>query len=412
MSSGGNNFYKYITTEGKLIGEEARKFTMLEYLQKNTGVFNQDGMISKEEIKAMKKRAQTGAKNLWYGFISFDKEHSEMIDDPDKCIELIKQTFGEFLKDAGFDVDNIDLMCALHLDKPEHLHIHYEFWEKEPKVKNKRAAGYKYRAKGKIKMDAIDKMMERLNAYTIPDDLKERRDEAVYALYKREDFAHARFKDKAMSMMKELAKELPEDKPWWYASKNMKPYRGKIDEIVDFMIMTDTDLFNADLKFRNELERKKKALQSIMSDYYKDRLKDDESLIKDGQDCNVEIDLPRIHTIEKPEWDYKRRLGNIVLKKVKYIKENTFTYDKSKKYKTNDRFLKRGIAISNKKIKREMDGFFTSLVRLFTPELNSHRNRLREIEEEMQAEHEQELQEAAQEQQRLEANARRWDWGK
>ncbi len=412
MSSGGNSFYKYITTEGKLIGEEARKFTMLEYLQKNTGVFNQDGMISKEEIKAMKKRAQTGAKNLWYGFISFDKEHSEMIDDPDKCIELIKRTFGEFLNDAGFDVDNIDLMCALLLDKPEHLHIHYEFWEKEPKVKNKRAAGYKYRAKGKIKMDAIDKMMERLNAYTIPDDLKERRDEAVSALYKREDFAHARFKDKAMAMMKELAKELPPDKPWWYASKNMKPYRQKIDEIVDFMIMTDTDLFNADLKFRNELERKKKALQSIMSDYYKDRLKDDESLIKDGQDCNVEIDLPRIHTIEKLEWDYKRRLGNIVLKKVKYIKENTFTYDKSKKHKTNDRFLKRGIAISNKKIKREMDGFFTSLARLFTPELTSHRNRLREIEEEMQAEHEQELQEAAREQQRRESNARRWDWGK
>ena len=71
--SGADNIYKYITTEGKMLGEEAQKFTMLEYLQKSTGVFNQDGMLSKEEVKAMRKRAQTGEKNIWHGFISFNK---------------------------------------------------------------------------------------------------------------------------------------------------------------------------------------------------------------------------------------------------------------------------------------------------------------------------------------------------
>ena len=35
--SGADNIYKYITTEGKIYGEEAKKFTMLEYLQKSTG---------------------------------------------------------------------------------------------------------------------------------------------------------------------------------------------------------------------------------------------------------------------------------------------------------------------------------------------------------------------------------------
>ena len=92
----------------------------------------------------MKKRAQSGEKNIWHGFISFNKENSEKIDTPEKCIDLLKRTFNEFFKDAGFDKDNIDLMCALHLDKPEHLHIHYVFWERAPKIKNKRAAGYKY----------------------------------------------------------------------------------------------------------------------------------------------------------------------------------------------------------------------------------------------------------------------------
>ena len=168
--SGENNIYKYMTTEGKMYGEEATKFTMLEYLQKSTGVFNQDGMLSKEEVKEIKKRAQSGEKNLWHGFISFNEEDSRLIDTPEKCISLVKKTFNQFFKDAGFDPDNMDLVCALHLDKPKHRHIHYLFFEREPKVKNKRAAGYIYRKKGKIAFDAIENMTERLNTYTIDDE--------------------------------------------------------------------------------------------------------------------------------------------------------------------------------------------------------------------------------------------------
>jgi hypothetical protein len=82
--SGEDNIYKYITTEGKIFGEEAKKFTMLEYLQKSTGVFNQDGMLSKEQVKEIKERAQTGEKNLWHGFISFNEENSYKIDAPRK----------------------------------------------------------------------------------------------------------------------------------------------------------------------------------------------------------------------------------------------------------------------------------------------------------------------------------------
>ena len=185
--SGADNIYKYITTEGKIYGEESKKFTVLEYLQKSTGVFNQDGMLSKEQVREMRKRAQVGEKNLWHGFISFNKENSDKIDDPEKCIALIKRTFGQFFKDAWFDKNNMDLMCALHLDRPEHLHIHYVFWEKEPKIKNQRAAGYKYRAKGKISMEAIDRMTERLNAYTIDDDLAKKRQKVVDELIGKSD---------------------------------------------------------------------------------------------------------------------------------------------------------------------------------------------------------------------------------
>ena len=62
--------------------------------------------------------------------------------------------------------------------------------------------------------------------------------------------------------------------------------------------------------------------------------------------------LANIHTIEKLEWDYKRRMGNIVLKKVRYIQDNTYRYDKKRKHKTNDKYIKRNIAISDRIVKR------------------------------------------------------------
>ena len=406
--SGDDNIYKYITTEGKVFGEQAKKFTMLEYLQKSTGVFNQDGMLSKEEVKEMKARAQSGEKNIWHGFISFDEQHSELIDHPEKCIALVKKMFGEFFKDIGFDKDNIDLMCALHLDKPKHLHIHYIFWERAPKVKNKRAAGYTYRVKGKIPLSAIDKMTVRLNAWTIPDDIANKRDEATQALFGRKDFCKAWDRDYATKALLSLADKLPRDKPLYYASKDMEPYRADIDFAVQAIIDTDEKVRKADDAFKSELKRKQIALQEIMSKYYKQRLEVEKKTMDSEPPAYYEKYLANIHTIEKLEWDYKRRMGNIILKKVRYIQDNTYRYDKRRKHKTNDKYIKRNIAIFDRIVKRSLNALFNSIADLFSPEVNSHSNRLREIEEEIKQQRNQELQE----EQQIVNNKTRWDWGK
>lgn len=149
--SGGENVLKYITTEGKRVG----KATALEYLQKNTGVFNQNGMIREEEVLAMKERAKANRGNIWHGFISFNEQESSKIDTPEKCIHLIKSTFPTFLQEAHLTPKNMDLMCALHLDRPHHLHIHFVFWEKEAKIKGKNGA-LQYRAIGRLSEQAID----------------------------------------------------------------------------------------------------------------------------------------------------------------------------------------------------------------------------------------------------------------
>lgn len=159
--SGEKNVFEYITTEGKRAGN---KFTALEYLQKNTGVFNQNGMIPQEEVETMKERAKANKGNIWHGFISFNAQESEKIDNPDKCIRLIKDIFPTFLRESGLNPNNMDLMCALHLDRPHHLHIHFVFWEKGPKCR-KKDGSLGYRQKGKINESAIDNMFVRLGLF-------------------------------------------------------------------------------------------------------------------------------------------------------------------------------------------------------------------------------------------------------
>lgn len=408
--SGADNIYKYITTEGKMYGEEAKKFTMLKYLQKSTGVFNQDGMLSKEQVKEMRKRAQTGDKNLWHGFISFNKENSEEIDHPEKCIALVKQTFGQFFKDAGFDKDNMDLMCALHLDRPEHLHIHYVFWEKVPKIKNHRAAGYKYRAKGKISMDAIDKMTERLNAYTIDDDLAKKCRMAVDELMiTSKEYNIAHINDILRQKLKDLANDLPKDKPSWYGSKEVAPYRTKIDTVAKWLIDLDERTSKADRAFRKELREKEQKLQSIMGNYYKNRKEREMQIVQTLNGfTDIGAGVKTLHTIEALEWDYRRRLGNIVLKKVRDIQRETYKRNPKRKYKTNDKNLKRNLAISARKVRGIMDGLFSSVAELFSPETESYRNRLSEIEEEMHEKYEEENRP----QEEIKPINSKWNWGK
>ena len=93
--------------------------------------------------------------------------------------------------------------------------------------------------------------------------------------------------------------------------------------------------------------------------------------------------LKSLHTIEALEWDYKRRLGNIVLRKVRDIQKQTYKRNPRKEYRTNDKHLKRNLAISSRKIRRITDGLFSSVAELFLPETANYRNRLREIEEEI-----------------------------
>ena len=385
--TGAENVFKYITTEGKRVG----KATALEYLQKNTGVFNQNGMISEEEVFSMKERVKENCGNIWHGFISFNKQDSEKIDTPEKCIRLVKNVFPTFLQEAHLNPKNIDLMCALHLDRPNHLHIHFVFWEKQAKLKGKDGT-LQYRAKGKISKQAIDNMFVRLGLFV---------DEHREEVYKRRDEAIKRLRGMTavktvMSSTEEikqeiisLAKDLPRTGRISYGSKEMESFRGRVDNIVKLMLDYDREARSANAKFYTALYERQKRIQAICGGEYTfvDKNVKIENIETEPKKYTHKIDKANIKMIEEIEADYIRRQGNLVLNLAKFVKPEYYERKKGKKYKANNNKLKRSLAISRRNVGYRIDKFLSGFGRdLRTLYERDFSNRLQAIEKEMEGE--------------------------
>ena len=99
-------------------------------------------------------------------------------------------------------------------------------------------------------------------------------------------------------------------------------------------------------------------------------------------------------------------MGNIVLKKVREIQRETYKRNPRRKYKTNDKYLKRRLSISSRKVRGIMDGLLSSVAELFSPETENYRNHLKEIEGEMQEEYDKENRP------QLQPINSKWDWSK
>lgn len=392
--SGEKNVYDYITTEGKRTGsdEPDEKFTALEYLQKSTGVFNQKGMIPQEEVEAMKARAKANKGNIWHGFISFNEHDSAKIDTPEKCIRLVKNIFPTFLRESGFTPSNIDLMCALHLDRPHHLHIHFVFWEKEAKYQEKDGT-LGYRKKGKIRDDAIDNMFVRLGLFADDDrdKLHEARDDSLKKLRKMTGIHTAMYStDEIKQEIIALAKDLPKSGRLSYGSKDMEAYRERVDKIVKMLLDYDKTARQADLRFYERLEEKRRVIENICGKEYALSAANTspQTIERELPKYHHKIDESRVRVIETIEADYKRRQGNLVLNLCKFIKPEYFERDPNRRYKTNDNKLKRRLVISKRNVGRRLDKFFLTFGQESELLERDFSHRLQDIEKEIERERE------------------------
>lgn len=388
--TGGENVYKYITTEGKVTGKKAGKITALEYLQKSTGVFNGEGLLSQERVAEMQARLKENKGNIWHGFVSLNKEQSYKIDTPEKCIGMIKATFGQFFQDAKLDKKNIDLMCALHLDRPDHLHFHFVFWEKEPKYKGKDGT-LSYRRKGKIEKTAIDNLFVRLGMYV--DDGRDRlyksRVEAIRALRGMTAIKKVMVsKDEIKQEIISLAKDLPKTGRLTYGSKDMTAYKGRVDNIVAMLIGYDGQARKAHLRFMRELKRKEAVIKRICGKEYAvtDKNVAAEEIEKNFPKYHNKIDESKLTIIRDIEADYKRRQGNLVLGLAKAIKPYVRDKPKNIKLKPNDKKYKRRRAIATYNVRSLFNKFLRSFADDGELLERDFSHRLQDIEKEMEEE--------------------------
>lgn len=360
MSDGGNNIYKYMTSDRKLNGENSKSETrgMIEYFEKNTGVFNGEGVISAEELKAIQTRAKA-PKNLWHGFISLNEELSYKIDSLEKCMRLVKGTFVEFFRDMGLNPKNIDLICALHKDRPHHLHIHFWFSEKESKYKYRKKQ-LEYRHKGKIEKSIIERMRTRLELYVTKRDEKtyHTRAEALRALKKVTIRQRFPTKEEVKKSLLFLADLIPESASFYSGKRDMEPYRKNIEECMDKLLFYDERARKSHLRFLRRIDLLSKT------------------------------EGPLKKYAEEIGYEYERRRKNILLSAVKEMKEKK--YIPKRRHKANDGKLKRNLAISEKKVLRLFEKFLSSFGENCEWLERDFSDRLQKIEKEMKKEREKE----------------------
>ena len=288
----------------------------------------------------------------------------------------------------------IDLMCALHVDKPEHFHIHFVFWEKEPRYKGKSGERV-YRAKGNMPKQAIDNMFVRLGLFVGEDKvtLPKARDNALQRLRDMTSFQEAVAKDERIRKeIIALSKEIPQKEKAGYGSKEMEPFRGRVDKIVKMILDYDKVSRQANLKFYMELDKRRKEIANICGKPYA------LTAGKNPDDIPVyhhKIDESNIKIIETIEEDYKRRQGNLIINLARAIKLEYYERNKNVRYKANDIRLKRKLAMSSYKLSRKIKSFFKSFGQEHRIMERDFSRRLQEIEEEMKAEKKRQEQETA-----------------
>lgn len=252
------------------------------------GAFNLGGAMTKGEFDEWVEGARKVPGTIWHGILSLPAEQSQLVGYED-MEKLVRQTFGGFLKNAGFNPDNVALMCAMH-ENTENKHIHFTFYEKAPKYRDKNGELH-YREKWKIDKQTLVEYRMSATAYLDErkKDLSKYRDAVVQSL-------RGVPTDRELYVaLLSLSDRLPKSGRFQYNSENVEPYRKEIDDVAQMLLRKCPGALEAHRKTLSEIARRGKALSETGSknDYVK-RLTE----------------------------EYKSRLGNVVLGMVKNFRVN------------------------------------------------------------------------------------------
>lgn len=352
------NYFSY-SLDGKKVVKNANAEHYFTREGTNTGLFNMHGAMDREQINGLKAQLKKTKSIIWHGFISFDEETSRSFNTQENAVKFMKQTFGGFLSRAGFKKDNIELYASLHNDT-DHRHIHFAFFEKEPKRRDKNGV-LGYRRLGKIEPKAIDNYLVSANMHLSEhkDEYYTARDEAMSRLNEirkqRKELTSIKNQNLYFALNNLLSK-LPKKGRLGYFSENMRHLRAEIDSVTDLLIATNSEAISAHLNALKQLARVKAETTQLIRDnrliYVDDRRMNKEQIdaVMNGDKTDTKsVDEKNIDYFERLETDYKGRLGNITIGICLDLRKSGF--DERRRAWVNSKMLK--IKAKNRRKRRE-----------------------------------------------------------
>ncbi len=317
-SSSGNDYIGYVS---KGI-TESRTYDYVSYMDdndKSSGVFDSNGLLSKQDIKVLRKMLRETKSCIWDMVISFEelfgKEH---LFHYEQAIGLLNNILPKFFKSANLNPKNIIWYAGLH-ENTDNRHIHISFFEKEPTFYNHRKKEYKYH-RGKISITAVKELkLNAENYFNSPmEELKIKRKKLVESLkLEMASKSFDEFESSLKWLLKGLFEEIPKEGRTGYDSLNMKPYKERIDNITTLIL--EKSVYAEDYKV---------ILDSI--------IEHDEKLKKKCRKYN----LDEIEYLYEPKFKkyLYRRMGNVIIKEI--ISKRNKEYEELKNIKI-DKYRRR-----------------------------------------------------------------------
>lgn len=358
------NFFSYALKGTKVV----KNSTAEDYFTRsntNSGLFNLNGVMTSEQKEELRTKLKETESTIWHGVISFEEELTEWFDKQENAIKFLRQTFPSFLERTHLDPKNIEIYAALHNDT-DNRHIHFAFFEKEPKRRNKNGVlGYTWR--GNIDSRAIDNYLVSANMH-----LGEHAEE----YYSARDRALGRLKElrgeikekgakgtprTVVKALRELAEKLPKEGRLQYNAENMKDLRSVIDRVGALLIASDLESDEAYKAMMQQFARiegevKKLALENKLGYVNGKRLTADEMhRIMQGDTRGNEmpvsyLDMSKVDYLDRLKDDYRARVGNAVIAICRQINKDD-KLSLRRKFRNKGRIRK--IRAKNKRRRRE-----------------------------------------------------------
>lgn len=285
--------------------------------EKSTGIFGKNGLMNYRERANLRAKLRTTKSIIWDCLLTFQPEFGQTYcNDFEQAYAMMKREMPRFLKDAGFNPDNITWFAGLHTNK-RHRHIHISFFENEPTRLRKRSKELQY-SLGKINRACLDqfKIHVEQNLTDISAELRIARKDVTTltqnVLFSKD--SQIRYNSEFQSLILRLAESLPSEGRLSYDSENMRPLKPLIRQITDVAIKSNKKWHKAFLKFCGEVkkhddETREMLIRNKVPEKYWDRYLKSETYLDDLYRRMGNQILNYVRVFKKKERPVKSRLA-------------------------------------------------------------------------------------------------------